>query len=98
MPRVLFLEDFDYKPHRQQTFSYKKGDVVLVKQEVADLAIEKRKAEVTKLDPPSANIANTIKKFSSKKKAAVKNESNTAEKLLEEYSLTKEEISSEITD
>ena len=98
MPRVLFLEDFDYKPHRQQTFSYKKGDVVLVKQEVADLAVKNKKAELTRLDPPSANIANTIKKFPNKKKPTIKNEINIAENLLEEHSLTKEEALSEVTD
>lgn len=93
MPRVIFLEDFDYKPNPQQTFAYKTGDIVLLKQDVADLAILKKKAELTKFDPPSAGIADTIKKFPNKKKrGTISKEIKSTEELLEENSLKPEEV------
>lgn len=73
MPRVKFLEDFEYKPVAQQTFLYKKGDVVLVTNEIAKKAIDSGKAENTKFptDIPSG-IKNTISKFKNKKRTANK--------------------------
>lgn len=69
MPRVKFLEDFEYKPVAQQTFLYKQGDVVLVTNEIAKKAIDSGKAENTKFptDIPSG-INNTISKFKNKKR------------------------------
>jgi hypothetical protein len=63
MPRIKFLEDFDYKPIPMQTYSYKKGDVALVTQDIAKKAISQNKAEYTEFKAPSSNIANTISKF-----------------------------------
>lgn len=63
MPRIRFLEDFDYKPVPQQTFSYKKGDVALVTQEIANKAIAANKAERTNFEAPHAGINATIDKF-----------------------------------
>lgn len=63
MPRIKFLEDFDYKPIPMQTYSYKKGDVALVTQEIASKAIAANKAELTDFDAPPAGIKDTIGKF-----------------------------------
>ena len=89
MPRVIFLKDFDYKPVAQQTFSYKEGDVVLVKQDIADIVIEKKFAELTDLRPPSSGVSDTIKKYPNKKKA---------ETTSDEVEPSKEEVSSEVND
>lgn len=45
MPRVLFLEDFDYKPKPQVTIAYRKGTEKLVKADCAAKAIAAGKAE-----------------------------------------------------
>ena len=63
MTRIIFLEDFDYKPLPQQTFSYKEGDIAVVKQEIADIAIAEGKAKLTETPAPSSGIKDTIKKF-----------------------------------
>jgi|SRR5215217_461874 len=63
MPRIKFLEDFDYKPIPMQTYSYKKNDVALVTQEIANKAIAANKAEPTDFDAPPAGINDTIGKF-----------------------------------
>lgn len=68
MPRVLFTEDFEYKPVPQQTFVYKKGDVVLVTQAIADKAISKNKAKLTDFEAPSVSISDTIRRFPNRKK------------------------------
>lgn len=74
MPRVLFTEDFIYKPVAQQTFVYKKGDVLLVKQEVADKAISKNKAKLTEFEAPPSSISDTIRRFPNRKKRLAKEE------------------------
>jgi len=67
MPRVIFTENFDYKPAAQQTLSYKAGDVVLLKQDVADIVLDLGKAELTN-EPVAASINDTIKRFPAKKR------------------------------
>lgn len=87
MPRIKFLEDFDYKPIPQQTYSYKKGDVVLVTQEIANKAIAANKAEVTEFSAPPSGINETIGKFKNTRKrnnkpseiAVAEEEDNTSE-------------------
>lgn len=72
MPRIKFLEDFTYKPLQQQTFLYKKGDVLLVKEEIASLAINAGKAILSEVPTPPAGINETIKRFPRRKKVTVK--------------------------
>lgn len=76
MPRIKVLEDFDYKPIPQQIYSYKKGDIVLVTQEIANKAINAKKAEATEFLAPSSGISDTINKFKNtrKRKNLVKEE------------------------
>lgn len=90
MPRVKFLQDFEYKPVPQQTFLYKKGDIVLVTNEIAKKAIDSGKAENTKFptDIPSG-INNTISKFKNKKRNPTKD--------IEQVSFTEEDIEEEIS-
>lgn len=68
MPRIKFLKDFDYKPIPQQTYSYKKNDVSLVTQVIADKAIREGKAELTDFPTPPSGIKNTINKFKNTRK------------------------------
>lgn len=68
MPRIKFLEDFDYKPLPQQTFTYKKGDVVLVTHEIASKAIAANKAQETEFPAPPSGINTTIGKFKNTRK------------------------------
>lgn len=68
MPRIKFLKDFEYKPIPQQTYLYKKGDVLLVTQEIANKAISAQKAEYTELKAPPAGISKTIKNFKTPRK------------------------------
>jgi hypothetical protein len=77
MPRIKFLEDFEYKPIAQQTFLYKKDDVVLVTHEIAEKAIKLGKAENTEFpsDIP-AGINNTISKFKNRKRNTKTNDDN----------------------
>ena len=80
MPRVKFLEDFEYKPLPQQTYAYKKGDVVLVTQEIAEKAIGAMKAEVTDFPVPASGIKETISKF----KNTRKRNNKTVEEVIED--------------
>lgn len=88
MPRIKFLEDFDYKPIPQQTYSYKKGDVALVTQEIADKAISANKAEVTEFSAPPSGINETIGKFKNTRK---RNNKPIEFKVTEEEDKTSEE-------
>lgn len=90
MPRLKFLKDFDFKPVPQQTFSYKEGDIVLVKQEVADKAIREGKAELTEFSGPSSGIKETIKKYN-KKKTPSEKEEETKDDVVTNKPLTQEE-------
>lgn len=87
MPRIKFLKDFDYKPVPQQVFAYKKGDVVLVTQEVADKAIAQRKAELTDFPAPPSGIKKTIEKFPNRKIKRVSNGDGDVEKIKEEQGM-----------
>lgn len=73
MPRIIFLQDFDYKPISQQTFSYRKGEICLVTTEIADLALKTNKAKLYDFEGPANGINETIKKFprKSRKKPVV---------------------------
>jgi hypothetical protein len=68
MPRVRFLENFEYKPMPQQTYVYSKGDVVLVTHEIAKKAIANQKAELTEFNAPPAGVNATISKFKNTRK------------------------------
>jgi len=46
MPRVRFLEDFDYKPAPQVTIAYKVGTERTVKRECADRAVALGKGKI----------------------------------------------------
>lgn len=76
MPRIKFLSDFDYKPIPQQTYSYKKGDVSLVTQDIADKAIKTGKAELTDFPSPPAGISSTITKFKNTRKRSSSSSKN----------------------
>lgn len=68
MPRIKFLEDFEYKPVPQQTYFYSKGDIALVTQEIANKAISANKAEATDFAAPPSGINETIGKFKNTRK------------------------------
>lgn len=68
MPRIKFLEHFEYKPIPQQTYVYEKGDVALVTQEIANKAIAAGKAEATEFPAPPAGINETLGKFRTTKR------------------------------
>lgn len=72
MPRIKFLKDFYYKPLPQQTFLYKKDDVVLVTQEIANKAVSSGAAEVTDFPSPPAGITATIQKYRNTRKRSNK--------------------------
>ena len=44
MPWVRFVQNFDWKPNEKVMFAYRSGSVHLVKQVVAELAIDQGKA------------------------------------------------------
>ncbi len=68
MPRVLFLKDFDFKPNRQSTIVYKKGDVYLVRDDCAKKAIAAGAAELTQMPAPPSGLVETIRNQNIRKK------------------------------
>lgn len=84
MPRIKFLEDFDYKPVPQQVYSYKAGNTALVTQDIADKAIAENKAELTDFPTPPSGIKETIDKFPNKRNKKSLKESTKVEEIKEE--------------
>lgn len=87
MPRIKFLQDFDYKPVPQQVYSYKAGNTALVTQEIADKAIEEGKAELTDIPTPPSGIKETIDKFPNKRSKKSLKESAKVEEIKEEQAV-----------
>jgi len=70
--RVRFLADFDYKPTPQVTIAYRAGDVLLVRRECGERAIELGRAELTALPTPPAGLADRIANASRKRRRRAK--------------------------
>lgn len=92
MPRVRFLENFEYKPVPQQTYFYAKGDVALVTQEIAKKAIDENKAELTEFVAPSAGVDATIRKFKNTRKQNKKQSNDILVKEIEEDQLSNPDL------
>lgn len=76
MPKVQFLEDYDYKPMPQQTVEYKAGEIYLVTQEVAEVLFQNKVVQDAPEDSEvkDSGINETIKKYKKPTKTSTKRE------------------------